>query len=169
MDEDFRPHVNESGILSINHKGTWHVFCGNWNGTEATIASDICFYLGYNDYKSFLKLLVNNAPLKIIQSTFPSDHNKSVVSEKCQGLFIKCSKTINLVHNEEKHIIGYSDKMIIPPWYAEIYVDGKYNCSGSIVDDNWIITSSKCLDQNFKYVFYIYPYHVAFLNLLFLD
>ncbi|KAB0800716.1 hypothetical protein PPYR_06455 [Photinus pyralis] len=151
LDEDFRPLINRNGVVSINRKGVWRVLCTDQTTQKASIAADSCFYLGFSDYDNYMSSNINDVALSVQHNNMPvlpqamSNHK----IEKCMGIFVKCSNNIDIQHHP--HYLPFnSSKILETPWNAEIYMEGTYKCSGTLIETEWVITSSSCLDTQFR-------------------
>lgn len=55
-----------AGIVSVNHFGVWRSYCKTSKSkSDATVASNICNYLGYGEYTAFKKVEIGDQPLLI--------------------------------------------------------------------------------------------------------
>lgn len=71
----------------------------------------------------------------------------------CSALYVKCSnsyyddKDIEKIHH--KHEMGENtpQDVILSPWNVNIYSDGIYKCSGILIGLEWVITSTKCVQD----------------------
>lgn len=151
-DEELQPILNMEGIISINNNGSWRALCANWSGIEPSTASDVCLSLGFIDYKKFQQSSVNNQLLNtsVIGLNSVRDNKKTVLNQdKCDALYVKCSNTtVDLTHQigtESKFMATHN--LYTLPWNAAIYVDGKYECIGVILNSNWILTSAHCFND----------------------
>ncbi|KAF5286324.1 hypothetical protein FQA39_LY04222 [Lamprigera yunnana] len=151
FDHNFRPYIRESGIVAINHNGDWQIFCQTSAHSRARIAADICFYFGFNNYNNFYEMPVNNDALAIEYSPKLFD-NKSISSdinvEQCSGLFVKCLSNVDIKHH--LHEMEFTPSLdVATPWNAEIYIEGVYKCTGTLLKPNLIVTSSYCFGEHF--------------------
>lgn len=154
FDQDMRPVLNVKGIVSINNNGSWKTLCANPSGIESSTAADVCLSLGFTDYKEFQKLSIDSRLLdrRVAGSNSVLDDAKKTVpnQDKCDALYVKCSNTTNV---DLTHQIGTESKSTTRnlhnlPWNAAVYVDGKYECIGIILNFNWILTSAACFDKD---------------------
>ncbi|KAF5307276.1 hypothetical protein FQR65_LT06992 [Abscondita terminalis] len=150
VDEDFRPYINKSGVVTINQNGTWRVFCSNWTGNKADVAADICFFLGFSDYVNFFVGHFNNSPLKLeynyslLEQTITTNNTRI---ENCVGLFVKCSTRIDVKHHfHENHVTNILK--VETPWNAKIYAEGVFMCTGTLMEPDWVLTAGECFGHN---------------------
>lgn len=149
---DSRPVLSTDGFVSFFHNGTWEIVCGHWNTTEgAQYATQICIYLGFHDYKNFYKVSVPNKSLTVIQNgkLFVSSET-AVPSTKCNGIKVGCADTIDISHETNFVLKQSFDHFEFIPWNAEIYINGKYECSGALLEKNWVVTTKTCFRSNFR-------------------
>ncbi|KAK5649545.1 hypothetical protein RI129_000574 [Pyrocoelia pectoralis] len=146
LDVDSRPHINKSGIVSINRNGVWRVFCSDQATNKASVAADICFYLGFSDYNNYMSIFVDNITL-LVQPNMTPYFNSEQKIEKCTGIFAKCSNNVDIRH-QTQDLPFNSTARLETPWNTEIYIDGVYKCTGTLLEPEWVITSSHCLSLN---------------------
>ncbi|CAG9823853.1 unnamed protein product [Phaedon cochleariae] len=158
LDSDLRPELAMSGIITINRFGVWRPFCSNMSDNEASIVTNVCNLLGFEEYVGYHKYLVEDRPIDVLQknaSKLSMTHqvNDAILSKdensnatKCSGLNVTCS----VVSLDKTMHIGRPDnvsgdvELYTSPWNAVIYSDGIYRCMGTILDPRWIITSVNC-------------------------
>lgn len=80
------------------------------------------------------QVVVEPTPTKISISL--KDEAVMKVIEKIQNLTL-------LVNNKLHH----ADEYLHWPWLADIYVNGKLNCIGILVDKNWVLVHQTCFDN----------------------
>lgn len=143
LDADFRPISNRKGIVAFHRLGNWWPLCGtNWTHSGSEIAAEVCLYSGFSDYEYYTQVTIANRPLKTVlefdvrDGATESKHN-DIKSAKCKVLYVKCSNTTAVREYEDNSKAG-------APWDVAIYVEGEYKCIGTLLEDNWILTSSDC-------------------------
>lgn len=161
VDADERPELRSSGIVASNFRGTWRVTCTNQKerDKQAVAAAYICSYLGFNDYYKYKmfprsKLRGKELPLFNNHSTFVGV--KSM--KNCSLLYVKCSHEIT--HPKMQRFVndeGKLEEQFYSPWNAAIYVNGIYQCVGTLFDLSWVLASAHCFQHKLKYVMLI-PY-----------
>ncbi|CAH1999694.1 unnamed protein product [Acanthoscelides obtectus] len=143
LDANVRPELSTSGILTINHLGTWKALCTNRSTVLPSLASTTCTSVGFEDYVSFHVLHVPDIPLEVSVLNVVRTSSDTLQSEdttipgNCSALYVKCS---DVFLAESDSSVKYE-----LPWNAIIYIDGKYRCMGTIVGPSSIITHLDCL------------------------
>ncbi|GJQ72842.1 hypothetical protein Trydic_g1491 [Trypoxylus dichotomus] len=145
LDPDLRPHFNTKGIIAFYFEESWWPMCfKNWTDIKPKVASELCLSLGFSDYEAYFDVKVDNHPLRIMIGdggpdpiAYRSDEN----SEICNGLYIECSNaSIIEWHSEMQN----KENVHMPLWNAAIFVDGKYKCTGALLNMIWVLTSFNC-------------------------
>lgn len=112
----------------------------------ASLAADVCSYLGFSDYRSFYKVPLNNNDLQTsYHGKVVSTSNQSASKDKCMALFLKCSETLDITNQFEN-----GNTPLPTPWNAEIYINGDFKCTGAILNEEWVISSLDCFGYDFK-------------------
>lgn len=166
LDSDLRPELSTRGIITINRLGVWRPFCANTSDSEASIATNVCNLLGFEEYTAFHKYQVKDRPLNVTFGHLKNDNveelltddikNGSDSGDVCTGLYVQCSNVS--LDNSVYRVYGINRtekdaELYNSPWNAVIYSDGKYKCMGAILDTTWIVTSINCFKGITKYDF----------------
>ncbi|XP_044756720.1 uncharacterized protein LOC123315190 [Coccinella septempunctata] len=156
LDDTNRPNMSLYGVVSVNRFGIWRPYCNTSHSkADATIASNICNYLGFGEYTRFEKVQVvdNSLLVKNIDSTSldPQENSFTNDSMTCDGLYVWCSyvnsdSTIEHAQKESKINDTYE-----ATWNAAIFSDGLYKCMGVILNEKWVLTSVNCFDGILHY------------------
>ncbi|KAL3276424.1 hypothetical protein HHI36_011809 [Cryptolaemus montrouzieri] len=158
LDNDLRPTLNGNGIITVNHFGTWKPYClSNDTKSDAEVATNVCNYLGFEEYTGFQKLTIENRSLSVawFNSELPKT-SLNISAAKCSGLYLGCSNiTLNndAFQLSSRNIEFDSDVLYDAPWNAAIFAGGIYKCMGVILNVQWVMTSSNCLRNESLYNF----------------
>lgn len=90
--------------------------------------------------------VVINEPQIIKEECVPN------ITKTCMSLYVFCDHSL-YTHfdsidevNIKNEIKKMSDQMW--PWIAKLYVDGKYKCTGVLVDLSWVLINHVCLPSS---------------------
>ncbi|KAI4459783.1 low-density lipoprotein receptor-related [Holotrichia oblita] len=142
LDTDFRPHLNSKGIISFYYQDSWWPMCGeNWTDIHSTIATELCWSLGFADSELYSEVEIKNHPLRIVvnQETEDVSMENADSTEVCNGLYVECS---NVSMRNWYPKIGNNENIL--PWDVAIFVDGDYKCTGVLLNMKWVLTSYNC-------------------------
>ncbi|XP_012251446.2 serine protease nudel [Athalia rosae] len=158
-DLDGIPHHNTEGILSSYEGGKWMPFCIDGREDKpATLGKQMCSYFGFGACESFNETRVQNASLEVLSSTvsdvIPYEYSTlfSLTTDDephCTALYLRCLPTIHTVPLtfRIKSTDGDEEDDFLWPWNAAVFVDGRYACSGVLLEPSWVLTSSYCVDD----------------------
>jgi V8-like Glu-specific endopeptidase len=93
-------------------------------------------------YKDAYTVQVTNEPLAEVPERDYYRHDNNVLKENtpvCTGLYITCGERL---HTKPKDIEPCGDTSW--SWYAAIFKEGKYLCSGTLISNQWVLTSTYC-------------------------
>ncbi|XP_044258893.1 serine protease nudel-like [Tribolium madens] len=158
LDSDLRPKQSMKGIITINRFGVWRPLCTNASiDNAASIAANVCNLLGFEEYTAFHKLSVADKPLNVTIDGFERYHSSLDELPVCGGLFVGCLNVSleDNVHELHQDNITSQVELYTSPWNAVIYSDGKFSCTGTILNPHWIITAKACFPKQLpinKYV-----------------
>jgi V8-like Glu-specific endopeptidase len=88
---------------------------------------------------------VSNEPLAEVPERDYDRHDYKVLKKNtavCTGLYIECGERLR---TEPKKIESCGDTSW--SWYAAIYKEGKYLCSGTLISNQWVLTSTYCAQR----------------------
>ncbi|XP_015840900.2 serine protease nudel isoform X2 [Tribolium castaneum] len=155
LDSDLRPKQSMKGIITINRFGVWRPLCTNASvDNAASIAANVCNLLGFEEYTAFHKLSVADKPLNVTIDGFERYHSSLDELPVCGGLFVGCLNVSlgDNVHELHRDNITSQVELYTSPWNAVIYSDGKFSCTGTILNPHWIITAKACFPKQLPYV-----------------
>ncbi|XP_066138197.1 uncharacterized protein ndl [Euwallacea fornicatus] len=150
LDKDNRPLFHSRGLVTVNKNGVWMTMCLRNNSETSVIASSVCSLLGLNDYMSYTKYTIDS---KILMETHSMADGKLSLARKshecahcCDGLFVSCSN-ISTSSTLRYKSLDQASEIYFSPWMVALYSDGVYLCMGTLLDEFWILTSAKCIDN----------------------
>lgn len=110
-------------------------------------------YLIFRNYRSFQKFKVPVTPLNVIQIERPTNNGtyrkrrEEPESPLCTGFLVHClTDATSSLHPKTEVIrpVNALDKAY--PWHASILIEGKYKCSGVLLDKRWVLIPSCCIE-----------------------
>nr|XP_023023966.1 serine protease nudel [Leptinotarsa decemlineata] len=149
LDSDLRPELAMSGIITINRFGVWKPLCNaNSSHSDAAVATNVCNFLGLEEYLGYGGIEVEDGPLSVRMKNFkqPDRVVPSSGAIKCHGIYVKCSNVSldKAIHSVRLDNVTVDVELYTSPWNAVIYADGLYRCMGTILNRRWIVTSVNC-------------------------
>ncbi|XP_068631440.1 serine protease nudel [Battus philenor] len=71
------------------------------------------------------------------------------VTKTCMTIYVYCDQSLftdfHLPHHHYMDLKKEHTLTNMWPWIAKVYVDGRYRCTGVLIDLSWVIVSSSCL------------------------
>jgi hypothetical protein len=121
----------------------------SFNLTEHII--NYIFSRTYSYFSEIKEQPVSNLPIpEVSEHDYNMPYDYAMLQENtpvCKGLYLECSERLFTKPTEE-----------IPPcgdakwsWFAAIYKDGRYLCGGTLINQQWLLTSAHCV-MNFECV-----------------
>ncbi|KYM93915.1 Serine protease nudel [Cyphomyrmex costatus] len=162
VDSDNWSALNTEGLLSRYYNETWHVECPQTdileNNTKTSIIGEnLCRYLGFTGLQSLDKVVVNKTILETKFSrkwdnttsykSLPQDVAESEGSETCTTLRFRCKPVLS--SSADSHVVidpRNGNYTYLWPWLAAIFVDGRYHCSAILLESDWLLSSSSCME-----------------------
>lgn len=154
LDSDLRPRQSLDGIITINRFGVWRPLCTNASDHSASIATNVCNLLGFEEYTAFHILSVKDKPLNVTADGLTQSDNLDMPERTCSGLFLQCSNVSlgSSIHKFYQDNITREIELYSTPWNAMIFADDEYKCMGTILNDVWIVTPLRCFQGILKLV-----------------
>lgn len=136
LDASQRPELQSSGVMIYNNRGIWRKCINRPSDLKATVVYDICQYLSFSDYLSYKFKSINGNNVNVVSTTPVTKPSSSQIN--CEVLFISCKDQVDtdlkIQEGPDEHV----------PWNANIYIEEKFRCRGSILNDTWIVCSIGC-------------------------
>ena len=106
---------------------------------------------------NFEEILVEDSPIQFEKSNksrkipyeYPPSYEIPDNSTKtCRGLYVECRPVLSA---NTSHLIVSNPKTentsYLWPWQAFIFVDGRHHCPAIILEHDWLLASSKCVQN----------------------
>lgn len=161
LDADERPSLLMQGILTRNVNGKWRPVChvprmSQNQSTVMFIARNISQFFGFAYLESAEAVSVRDSELETVswnKKNYASPEWQSAASlsddgKTCPGIKMRCRPVLNAT--ESIYLIpdaGTGSRGYLWPWIAAIFVDGSYRCSAILLDDSWLLSASKCIEN----------------------
>ncbi|XP_033322344.2 serine protease nudel [Megalopta genalis] len=161
LDAAERPSLRRQGILTRYVNGKWRPTCHfpkmhQNKSTIEVIGQKMCHYFGFAYLESSEPVSVRDSELETIRwskknPAFQASLSAASLSDgdkTCPGIKIRCRPVLN--SSENAHLIvdaGTGSRDYLWPWIAAIFVDGSYRCSATLLDENWLLSASKCAEN----------------------
>ncbi|XP_060524589.1 serine protease nudel-like [Cylas formicarius] len=154
LDKDGHSTLLSAGLVSINRDDVWKPLCvEDSSHYQASVAAHICNLLGFEEYLSFHKYILENGSLTtfnakeyLFRVNRTGNESAACTNNCCNGLFVRCSES-SVSRTLSYNRAGGNLELYFLPWMAAIYMDGIFNCLGTIIEKNWIVASSYCFRE----------------------
>ncbi|OQV25002.1 Enteropeptidase [Hypsibius exemplaris] len=176
VDLMFRPR---SGYLFLNINGTWLPTCADgWDGFSDVLLPVVCTLLGQNmagarvafeaanEFKNFA--LVKGASLlraeRCVQNMIVRVTCGGTTCGLIQGAIAPITRALSFPRETltealaerygSPHFRILRGEAATPqgtPWHVALYRNGEFVCSGSLINENWIITAAHCMEGTYQY------------------
>ncbi|KZC07967.1 Serine protease nudel [Dufourea novaeangliae] len=177
LDADGRPYLNTEGVLTRFVNGKWRPSCQaakiHQNQSTVTfIGQKMCTYFGFANLQSSKPISVRDAELETVRwskesAAFhdsPSATSLNSEGNTCLAIYMHCRPVLSGSKSTYRIVdaeTGNGDYLW--PWLTAIFVDGSYRCSAVLLDRNWLLAASKCV-ENVRQVEYFPNVRVQTLN-----
>lgn len=76
----------------------------------------------------------------------PAFNEPENTAHTCEGIYIACKPIVTA--NAIRHVITNPldhNRDHLWPWKMSVFVDGRYQCPGTLLDRSWLLVASQCI------------------------
>ncbi|XP_034829653.1 serine protease nudel [Maniola hyperantus] len=115
------------------------------NKRDIGVRTPVHFTFKTEKSNNSLKNIIINEPEIIKEECVPN------ITKTCMTLYVYCEHSLfthfDVTQDLRTNTNMEYDSFVMWPWIAKLYVDGKYKCTGVLVDLSWVLISHHCLQR----------------------